>query len=119
MNWFKLNTAAQLDTIKAESQHQPVLIFKHSTTCSISRAVLDRVERNWSNANLLEVKPYFLDLLSYRSVSNQVASEWGVEHESPQAILIYQGKPIYAQSHFGIDLKEINRALASNSVPKS
>jgi bacillithiol system protein YtxJ len=119
MNWFKLNTAAQLDTIKAESQHQPVLIFKHSTTCSISRAVLDRVERNWNTENLPDVKPYFLDLLTYRSVSNQVASEFDIEHESPQAILIYMCKPIYTQSHFGINVNEIKAVLQKNLASRN
>ncbi|MCW5912729.1 MAG: bacillithiol system redox-active protein YtxJ [Cyclobacteriaceae bacterium] len=120
MNWFELTEAGQLEAIRAESHQQPVMIFKHSTRCSISRAVLDRVERNWNTTGLPgAVKPYFLDLIAYRSVSNQVAAEFDVEHESPQAIVICQGKPVYAQSHFGIDLNEIKQALPVNGASKN
>ncbi|MBX2897228.1 MAG: bacillithiol system redox-active protein YtxJ [Cyclobacteriaceae bacterium] len=115
MNWIELKEAGQLEIIKAESHQQPVLIFKHSTRCSISRAVLDRLERNW-HIDLATIKPYFLDLLTYRSISNQIAADFAIEHESPQAILIYQNKPLYAQSHFGIDLAEINRAANKTVV---
>ncbi len=110
MKWLELKEAGQLETIKAESHQQPVLIFKHSTRCSISRAVLDRLERHWSNADVSDVKPYFLDLLTYRPLSNQIALDFDVEHESPQAIIIYRGNPVYVQSHFGIDLAAIRQA---------
>jgi len=116
MNWVQLTSAAQLEIIKTESHQQPVVIFKHSTSCSISRAVLDRLERNWGNAALIAVKPYYLDLLVYRPISNQIASEFAVEHESPQVIIIHQGKPIYAQSHFGIDVKEIAQAIITRTA---
>lgn len=119
MNWVELTSANQLETIRAESQQQPVVIFKHSTRCSISRAVLDRVERNWNQTELSAVKPYFLDLLEYRPISNQIAVEFDVEHESPQAIIIWQGKPVYAESHFGIDLKEIKRVVNAQVVSKN
>jgi bacillithiol system protein YtxJ len=113
INWFHLKEAGQLETIKAESHQQPVVIFKHSTTCSISRAVLDRLERNWGSDAVANVKPYYLDLLAYRPISNLVASEFAIEHESPQAIIIHQGKPIYSQSHFGIDVKGIAQAIST------
>ncbi|MBX2915273.1 MAG: bacillithiol system redox-active protein YtxJ [Cyclobacteriaceae bacterium] len=116
MNWTELKEAGQLEIIKAESHQQPVLIFKHSTRCSISRAVLDRLERNWNHTEFAAIKPYFLDLLAHRSISNQIAADFAIEHESPQAILIYQNKPLYAQSHFGIDLTEINRAANKTVV---
>lgn len=119
MNWFELTSANQLEAIKAESHQQPVIIFKHSTRCSISRAVLDRVERNWNQSELTTAKPYFLDLLEYRPLSNQIAVEFTVEHESPQAIVIWQGKPVYAKSHFDIDLNEIKRVVNVQAVSKN
>lgn len=119
MNWFELTAVSQLEAIKAESHQQPVIIFKHSTRCSISRAVLDRVERNWNQAELTTIKPYFLDLLEYRPISNQIAVEFDVEHESPQAIVIWHGKPVYAKSHFGIDLNEIKRVVTAQAVSKN
>lgn len=119
MNWFELTTPAQLDALKAESHQHPVIIFKHSTRCSISRAVLDRVERNWNKEDLSDIKPYFLDLLTHRSISDQIASEFDIEHESPQLILVHQGKPLYAQSHYGIDVNEIKRTLQQATFIKN
>ncbi len=59
MNWIQLKTLQQLDEIKKESEEKPVLIFKHSTRCSISRMTLDRLERNWNTQEMVSVKPYF------------------------------------------------------------
>jgi bacillithiol system protein YtxJ len=113
MNWNALTDEKQLAAIKDESNTQPILIFKHSTTCSISRATLDRLERNWKEEEMATLKPYFLDLLSYRSVSNQVAEVFAIEHQSPQVLIIANGKAIYNNSHFGIEYKNL-KAFAKN-----
>ncbi len=65
MNWQKLESIDQLKAIKDKSKETPVLIFKHSTSCSISRATLDRLERNWKQEEM-SVQPVFLDLLKHR-----------------------------------------------------
>jgi len=119
INWIALTKEDQLDTIQAESQTLPVVIFKHSTSCSISRATLDRLERNWKQEDLLPVKPYFLDLLSYRKISNEVASTFHVEHESPQILLIKNGKSVYDKSHFEIDFAGIKNAVNAQPVTKN
>jgi bacillithiol system protein YtxJ len=113
MNWIKLNDADQLQEIARESTQQPVLIFKHSSRCNISRASLDRLERNWNNTEMGHVKPYFLDLLSFREISNQLAHQFNVEHESPQILVIANGKSILDLSHFAIDYAPIKNALRS------
>jgi bacillithiol system protein YtxJ len=113
MNWNALTNEKQLTFIKTESNTQPILIFKHSTTCSISRATLDRLERNWKEEEMATLKPYFLDLLSYRSISNQVADDFNIEHQSPQVLIISNGKAVYTSSHFGIDYKNL-KAFAKN-----
>lgn len=110
MNWKKLISTDQLEKIKTESEQKPILIFKHSTRCSTSRMSLDRLERNWKSD---QIEPYFLDLLSYREVSDLIAEQFGVDHESPQAILIVKGKPVLALSHFEIDFNEIQKAVRS------
>ncbi|MDQ3290391.1 MAG: bacillithiol system redox-active protein YtxJ, partial [Bacteroidota bacterium] len=92
MKWNALTSGEQLESIKAESEQQPVIIFKHSTSCSISATAKSRLERQWDDAGLENVKPYYLDLLSYRSVSNQIASTFDVRHESPQLLLIRNGE---------------------------
>lgn len=107
MNWNSLNQLDQLDLIKDESKKQTVLIFKHSTRCSISRASLDRLERNWKEDEMAALKPYFLDLLSFRGISNEISNTFNVEHESPQLLIVRNGEVIYHTSHFGIDYKSL------------
>jgi bacillithiol system protein YtxJ len=111
MNWKQLRSQEQINDIKAESKAQPVLIFKHSTRCNISRASLDRLERNWKDEEMGHVKPYFLDLLSYRHISNQLVEEFGVEHESPQILIIRDAKSTYDRSHFEIDYHQIKEVV--------
>ncbi|WP_026950577.1 bacillithiol system redox-active protein YtxJ [Algoriphagus mannitolivorans] len=107
MNWNKLIQASQLDEIKTLSFEKPVLIFKHSTRCSISSMSLDRLLRNWKIEDGEKVVPFYLDLISFRNLSDLVEQEFGVPHESPQVILIQNGKVIYENSHFGISYPEI------------
>ncbi|WP_461099691.1 bacillithiol system redox-active protein YtxJ [Spirosoma luteolum] len=109
MNWTKLVSDTQLDEIKAESAKQPILIFKHSTTCSISAMALSRMERNWSDQ--LGVKPYYLDLLANRPISSQIEREFGVAHESPQVLLIRNGECVYDASHMGISFAGLQQAV--------
>ena len=109
MNWNKLTNAAQLDQIKAESVGQPILIFKHSTTCSISAMALSRLERNWSDA--AGIKPYYLDLLANRALSNEVAGTFGVQHQSPQVLLIQDGQCAYDASHMSISFQALTQAV--------
>ncbi len=107
MNWISLKELNQLDEILLESQKKPVFIFKHSTRCSISRATLDRLERKWNASEMGEVKPYFLDLISYREISNQVAERFQVEHHSPQILVISNGMSVLDLSHYEIDYEQI------------
>lgn len=104
MNWEQLTEESQLDAIKEQSKTQPVVIFKHSTRCSISSMALNRLERT---AEPKGVKFYYLDLIRYRGVSNKVAEVFKVYHESPQVLLIRNGECVYDESHNGIDMGEI------------
>jgi bacillithiol system protein YtxJ len=111
MNWNALTSPEQLETIREESNHQPVLLFKHSTACSTSRMVLARIERSWNEAELPEVKPYYLDLLAFRNISNQIAADFQVQHESPQVLIIRHGQSVYDRSHLEIDYQAIKAVL--------
>lgn len=111
MNWNQLEHADQLKDILTESEEKNILIFKHSTRCSISRATLDRLERNWNDADVPNVKAYYLDLISYREISNSIAEQFQVEHQSPQVLIIRHGKSVYDNSHYGIDFNEIKKNL--------
>jgi bacillithiol system protein YtxJ len=107
MNWHKITDVNQLEEIKQISHNQPVMILKHSTTCSISTATLARLERAWKDDEARNLQPYYLDLLKYRPISNKIAETFDVEHESPQILLIKDGKSIYDASHFDIRFDEI------------
>jgi bacillithiol system protein YtxJ len=109
MNWNSLQTAEQLLELLKESSEKKILIFKHSTRCSTSRMTLDRLERNWKEE--LNTKSYFLDLLSFRELSNAIAERFNVEHQSPQVLIISQGKSIYDRSHFDIEYSQIEAVL--------
>lgn len=118
MNWIALTSLDQLDTLVERSFQKPVLIFKHSTRCSISSAALDRLERRWQKENTESLDAYFLDLIQFREISSEVANRFSVFHQSPQAILIFQGKVLYEESHFSIDLGEIANRVQSLSIQK-
>ena len=96
MNWEELIDIKQLEQLKEQSFQSPVLFFKHSTHCSISAMALNRFGREWDNE---QVQPFLLDLLNYRDISNQIADEFEVEHQSPQVLLIKNGECVYSASH--------------------
>lgn len=101
IDWNVLTDLQQLEAIVDESSENPVLIFKHSTRCSISRFALKQFEKEF---NLEEaIKPYFLDLLMHRNISNEIADRFGVLHQSPQIIVIKNGRAIYNASHQDIE----------------
>jgi bacillithiol system protein YtxJ len=111
MKWNQLTESGQLALIKELSFTRSQVIFKHSTRCSISSMALNRLEREAAPA---QVDFYYLDLLQYRNISNEVAELFSVQHESPQILLIKNGECIYDESHQGITMQEIEeQALAS------
>lgn len=119
MNWIALNSPDQLETLRTESKDQPVLIFKHSTTCSTSQMALNRLERNWKEEEMSSVKPYYLDLHSYRAISRSIADFFDVEHQSPQIIVLKNGEVVLHRSHFDIDFASIKNAAFSNAPVKN
>lgn len=104
--WTNINEISQLEEIDRLSKDKPVLLFKHSTRCSISAMALGRFERSFSEE--ASFNPYFLDLIAHRDISNEIAARYGVRHESPQAILIRDGKAVFDTSHMGISYDELN-----------
>jgi bacillithiol system protein YtxJ len=107
MNWKKIDKLEILTELKEHSQQQKVLIFKHSTRCAISTMALARLERAWRAEEMTQIQPYFLDLLNYRALSNQIAEDFAVEHESPQLLVIDKGKVIFHNSHSAIDYQDL------------
>jgi len=104
MHWIHLTDDEQLRQIITKSQSKPQVIFKHSTRCSISAVALQRLQKV---AQPADIDFYFLDLLSYRGLSNRIAETFKVRHESPQVLLIRDGDCVYEESHMGISMNEI------------
>ncbi len=101
INWIQLTDLVQLNEIQEVSNSKPTIIFKHSTTCSISRMALKNFEREYIQND--KVEAYFLDLLNFRAISNEIATKFNVVHQSPQLLLIKNEKCIYNVSHSDID----------------
>jgi bacillithiol system protein YtxJ len=110
--WLPLTQPEQLTDLARASHEQPVLIFKHSTTCSISAAAKSKIERQWADSGL-DVPIYYLDLLRFRPLSAQVAEQFGIRHESPQLLLIQNGECRYDASHMGIRLSDVKQAFSA------
>jgi bacillithiol system protein YtxJ len=108
MNWIPLTDASQLAAIKERSFQQPQVVFKHSTRCSISSVAKNRLENKQAPAG---IDFYYLDLLNYRNISNQIAEDFDVYHESPQVIMIKNGECIYDESHGSISMDDIAEQL--------
>lgn len=108
--WKELSSIDQLKEILSSSFDVPVLIFKHSTRCSISSMVKSQFERKW-NVSDQDCEVYYLDLIAHRDVSNEIEALTKVIHQSPQAILVKNGEVIYQESHNGIDAIEIAQIL--------
>ena len=104
--WKKIESQKDLDAALEKSSQQKVLIFKHSTKCFISKTVLRSFEKQMQESDK-NFGYYFLDLLAYRSISNEIESRFDVVHQSPQLIVLENGKAIYNASHQNIDLDKI------------
>ncbi len=109
MNWIKLDAEDQLQEIKKDTGYS--LIFKHSTRCSISMMAKKRVDLDLDELPE-DVKPYFLDLIANRNLSNQIAELFNVHHESPQLLLIKDGECVLDLSHGAISMEEALEAMA-------
>jgi bacillithiol system protein YtxJ len=105
MDWKPLTNLDQLNDIIDLSKEKLVLIFKHSTRCSVSRMVLKQFENEFNLQD--KITPYFLDLLEHRDISNEIASRFNVEHQSPQIIVIKNGISVYSTSHESIDAEKL------------
>lgn len=103
MNWISLESAQQLSEIKQQKGYS--IIFKHSVRCATSLMAKRRLEMD--RLSLPQNLPlYFLDLIKHRDISNQIAQDFHVHHQSPQLLLIKDGQCILDQSHGGISVEE-------------
>jgi len=108
--WIELTSSDQLKTAIEHSTERPILLFKHSTRCSISSMAKSRFEKNWNQENKV-CDLYYLDLIAFRAISNEIENITGVVHQSPQAILLKNKKVIYQETHSSIDASDIEKSL--------
>ncbi len=108
MKWTTLSTEGQLEELKEISIKQPVILFKHSTRCSISSMAKNRMEKIPNDTPALF---YYLDLLNFRGLSNKIAEAYSLPHESPQVLLIVNGECVYEESHNGINAQDIESEI--------
>ena len=97
IEWIPFTSVEQIEEIKEVSKTTSVGIFKHSTRCIISKTALQRFDNSFPKN--IDIKMYFIDLLNYREVSNAVADEFQVIHQSPQLIIVSNEKAIFDTSH--------------------
>jgi bacillithiol system protein YtxJ len=109
MHWNELTELEQLEALIDQSEEQPVLIFKHSTRCSISRFALKQFENEFDLQD--KIAPYYLDLLNHRDISNEIALHFKVQHQSPQILLLKNRAVVYDTSHENIDATELKKYL--------
>lgn len=109
MNWSVLNTEEQLYSLIERSNSKPQVIFKHSTRCSISSMIKSRLEKS-DTPDTIDF--HYLDLIAYRSLSDKIAEDLQVYHESPQVLLIKKGECIYDESHMAIRMEDIEEQAA-------
>lgn len=106
MNWKKLNSKEVFSEMLSNSFDSPQVLFKHSYRCSISSFALSRMQSQTKNIDY-----YLLDVIAQREISNEVAQEYNVIHQSPQILIIHHGKCIYNISHLSISDKKVEKQL--------
>jgi thioredoxin 1 len=99
-----------LDAAIAESRERPVLLFKHSRYCGVSCEALDELQTHIESATP-GVAYKMITVQTHRPVSDAAAARLGLRHETPQAILIRDGKVVWNASHFRITATQLDQAL--------
>ncbi len=110
LRWLPLTSLEQLETIETESNAASVLIFKDSTRCGISKMVIKQFEKLFTEENQ-HLKVYYLDLLNYSDISNEIAVKFQVMHQSPQLIVIRNGTAVHHASHNDITQVNLTRFI--------
>ena len=110
LNWIPLTSLEQLKTIKEQSKTEAILIFKNSTRCGISRMVIKQFEGLF-NEEHKNLKVYYLDLLNYRNVSDEIGYTFQVMHQSPQLLAVKNGVSVYDASHYDITQTDLSRFI--------
>ena len=107
ITWKSIQTEAEFQEAIAESKERTVIIFKHSTRCSVSFMAKKSLEMQWDIEDD-KASIYYLDLIAFRPISNLIAQELGVDHQSPQAIVLKNEVVVDARSHSDISVDALH-----------
>ena len=110
LSWTPLISVDEINTIKEISKNQSVLIFKHSTSCGISRMVVKQFESLFNEENK-QLKVYYVDLLNFREVSSKLSEVFQVVHQSPQLLIIKNRISVYDESHYEITKVNLSKYI--------
>lgn len=106
----RLTSVDELDALMEASRERPVLLFKHSLTCPISATAHEHFRR-FHHRRQGEAQFALVEVQRARPVSSEVAQRTGIRHESPQAILLKDARPVWHASHWRIDEHALDQAL--------
>jgi bacillithiol system protein YtxJ len=108
----RLDRVEELTRLLDASQRRPQLVFKHSFSCGISAEALDEIIAHLDESRR-DVDYAMVTVQSHRDLSNAVARELGVRHETPQALLIVDGRVVWTASHFRVTAKAVGEAISA------
>jgi bacillithiol system protein YtxJ len=106
-NFLRIQDQKSLDRLFSESKQRPILLFKHSNSCPISSRAYREMEK-LDDVNLLEVQ-------TACELSREVAAITGVRHETPQVIVLKDGRAVWNASHYDVNANSVSEALQANS----
>ena len=106
----QLTNMEQWRVLKFRSNKAPVLILKHSNTYSTSSYTLQKI-RDGQAAQIIDKPINLVVVQENREISNKIAKELNIKHQSPQAIVMHNGQAIYSANHEAIDTTQIAQAL--------
>lgn len=113
MKFEPLENIQQLENIASENK--PFIIFKHNTTCPISKSVKQKLEDDGTSLPT-EAPCYLVNLMAHRDVSDAISQTFSIEHESPQLLVIRDKRCIFNQSLYNISAEDTARALQENNA---
>jgi len=110
MNWKHLNSTDDLDEAITSSNNSLVILFKHSTRCSISRMAEKMLAMGWDES-LDSVEAYHLDLLNHRDVSAAITETLNVHHQSPQLLVLQNSEVLEVSNHSDISADIVKKHI--------
>jgi bacillithiol system protein YtxJ len=112
-NLTNLERVDELERLLVQSQGQPVLLFKHSYSCGVSAEALDELISHL-NEKSTDVRYAMVTVQTHREVSNAMSTRLGIRHETPQALLVRDGRVVWSASHFRVNAEELDKATRTN-----